>query len=97
MPMEQVIPAWMYTRLMAHECLIEVMLANNLALIPKERSEAFKSDLAEKPMRLPPRSGPIDVQELQALEAAMKADVQDILRKISEREANIRDLMARGQ
>jgi len=89
------IPARIYSRLMAQEYLIEVMFANNLAAVSPEISEAFKRDLVSRPGRLPPQPGPVDVKVLEAQDAAVKADIVDILRKVSAREANLRDLRAR--
>ena len=95
--MSEPIPAWTYVRLMAHEYLIEVFLAASLAQVPAERSAAFKREILDRPLSLPPTFGPMSLERLQELDQALKADVEEILRKVSSREANIRDIQVQGR
>ena len=86
-----------YSRLMAHEFLIEVVLARALATASEQVSQSIKNDLVNLPGRLPPQSGPVDVEQLEAQARAVKSDLHDILRKVSTRENNIRALTARAR
>ena len=76
--------------------VMEVMLANNLAVLDEDRAAQFKSDVLGRPLKLPPRSGPVDVDEIQAFQNLLRVEMENFLRKVSERETNLRDLMARG-
>jgi len=69
-------------------------MANNLALVPTGRSEAFKDDLLGKEIKLPPRSGPVDVDDLSTFQGLVRADLENYFRKVSTREADIRRVLA---
>lgn len=95
-PTMEEVPEWLKVKLTMYEYLLEVMLANNLAVLDEDRAAQFKSDVLGRPLKLPPRSGPVDVDEIQAFQSLLRGEMENFLRKVSDREANLRDLMARG-
>lgn len=75
-------------KLSALEYVLEVMMANELASIPENAAERLRSDLLERPGYL--RRGPVDVNLLQRLQAATRAELEGFLAKVAAREAEIR-------
>lgn len=88
------LPSWLLVRLTMYEYMLEVVVANNLSLVPEERSEQFKQDLLARDMRLPPQSGPVDVDDLAAFQGLVMADLENFFRKVSSRETSIREALA---
>lgn len=88
------LPAWLSVKLTLLEYMLEVVVANNLAMVPEERSEQFKEDLLAHDVKLPPRSGPVDVENLSAFQGLVRADLENFFRKVSAREASIREVLA---
>lgn len=75
-------------KLSALEYVLEVMLANDLASIPENAADRFRSDLLERQGYI--RRGPVDVDLLQRLQAATHAELESFLGKVAAREADIR-------
>ncbi len=88
------LPTWLTVKLTMLEYMLEVTMANNLAFVPEERSAQFKADLLSRDVKLPARSGPVDVDELAAFQALVRADLENFFRKVSRREADIREVLA---
>ena len=88
------LPGWVTVRLTMLEYMLEVVVANNLAFVPEERSEQFKDDLLSRPMQLPHGSGPVDVADLAAFQGLVRADLENFFRKVSSRESGIRVVLA---
>lgn len=88
------LPGWVTVRLTMLEFMLEVVVANNLAFVPEDRSEQFKEDLLSRPMQLPPGSGPVDVEALEAFQGLVRADLENFFRKVSARESGIREVLA---
>ena len=88
------LPTWLTVKLTMLEYMLEVIMANNLAFTPEERSERFKQDLLSHELKLPPRSGPVDVEDLAAFQGLVRADLENFFRKVSGREASIREVLA---
>ncbi|MGN6496602.1 MAG: hypothetical protein ACTHK5_04580 [Tsuneonella sp.] len=76
-------------RFTALEFVLEVMLANNLAHMPEEVSEQFKSDLVSRPGYI--KRGPMDADAMQAIQAECTAVLARFVEKVSEREAELRE------
>ena len=81
-----------FGRLSAIEYVLEVMLANELANQDSESTAAFKSDLVAKQGYI--RRGPVSIDLLQAIEAETKASLENFVRKVDERERDIRARIA---
>jgi hypothetical protein len=77
-------------RISALEFVLEVMLANELAKYPEDVGEQVRADLVARPGYI--RRGPVDVAELQAIEAETKAVLEHFCEKVATREAEIRGL-----
>lgn len=75
-------------KLSALEYVLEVMLANELASIPENAADRFRWDLLERRGYI--RRGPVDVDLLQRLQAATRAELEGFLGKVAAREAEIR-------
>lgn len=75
-------------RVVALEFVLEVMLANGLAIQPPERTEAFKNGLASEKAFM--RQNPFDAHEAQAVEAEARAVMQRFVENVDKREANFR-------
>lgn len=88
------LPGWVTVKLTMLEYMLEVVVANNLAPAPEERSEQFKQDLLARQMQLPPKSGPVDVEDLAAFQGLVRADLENFFRKVSARESSIREVLA---
>ena len=87
------LPTWLTVKLTMIEYMLDVVMANNLAFVPEERSERFKQDLLSHDVKLPPRSGPVDVAELAAFQGLVRADLENFFRKVSARESSIREVL----
>lgn len=79
-------------RLSAHEFLIEVLFAQMLADCDPGMADRIIADIRELSGRgrLPPRSGPVDVADLEVLEARMREVIGRFLEKADERSRQIR-------
>lgn len=77
-------------RLSALEYVLEVLMANQLAFMPPQDSEAFKQALATREGYI--KRGPIDVDVMQLLAVETAKCLQGFLAKVSEREEQLRDL-----
>lgn len=86
-----------YARITVLEFVLEVMLANTLAQLDPSVSETFKRDLVSRPARLPPKSGPIDVDVFGTYQAQIAADLEHFLEKVAQREGEIRAKIAQAQ
>lgn len=82
-------------RLTALEFVLEVLLANELAFQPEDASEAFKNDLISRPAHI--KKGPVDVDVLQAIQRQAKDGLENFVRKVSEREAELRTRLGLNQ
>lgn len=88
------LPTWLTVKLTVLEYMLEVTVANNLALVAEDRSEQFKQDLLAREIKLPPKSGPVDLDDLAAFHGLVQADLENFFRKVSSREADIREVLA---
>jgi hypothetical protein len=75
-------------RIMALEFVIEVMLANQLAGMPETMSASFKQDMLEHPPYAP--IAQVDPELLGSIRRDMRACLENLLRKVNDREADIR-------
>jgi hypothetical protein len=75
-------------KLSALEYVLEVMMDNELAFIPQESAERFRTDLLDRPGYIP--RGPVDVELLPLLEATTSAELESFLGKVAAREADMR-------
>jgi septum formation inhibitor MinC len=78
-----------YAKLSALEFVLEVLLANELAHQPAEDTELFKQALVDAPGHI--RSGPVDVDLVQAVQAETKVQLERFVEKLSKREAELRE------
>ena len=81
-------------RIMALEFVIEVMLANQLAGTPRDLSASFKRDMLDHPPYAPLQ--PVDPELLESIRPGMHVSLDNLLRKVSDREADIREQIESG-
>jgi hypothetical protein len=81
-------------KLTALEFVVEVMLANQMAHLTKDHSDRFLADLVSRTSYI--RRGVVDVDDLQAIEAASNATLQNLAMKVSERAEEIRKHVAQS-
>lgn len=77
-------------RLSALEYVLEVLMANEMAFMPPQDSEAFKQALAAREPYI--KRGPMDVEVMQLIAEETAKCLQGFLAKVSEREEQLRDL-----
>jgi hypothetical protein len=87
--MEDIHPG-VVSRLTMIEFVLEVMLANELARISPDQSEGFKKDLMDIRSKLPPKSGPMAVSDLDEINRLTNIDMENFCRKVSAREDDFR-------
>ena len=88
--MNEPIPMWLQSRLTMYDFVLEVMLANELAVISVKESQEFKSDLLSSQVQPTRHSGSVDLQVLKALNEMLRADLSNFLEKVAAREQDIR-------
>jgi hypothetical protein len=77
-------------RISALEYVLECMLANELSFQPPEHTAKFKEDMLGRPGYI--KSGPVDVDQMQAIAAALHTSLEYFLQKVTKREDEIRAL-----